>query len=110
VVSDRLLFGRVIATGGTVTDSEWATFLNDVITPRLPDGFVVWRGNGQWRADNGAILRDSGFVLEVVHPHGLPPDSIFEAIATEYCRRFHQESVLRVRSPAQQWLYRARAR
>lgn len=109
-VSDRLEFGRVIVTGGAVTDSEWKTFLDEVITPRLPDGFAVTRGDGQWRANNGAILRDSGFILEVVHPPGTPPDSIFEAIALEYCRRFHQESVLRVRTPAEQWLYRAVAK
>jgi hypothetical protein len=107
-VSDRLEFGRVIVTGGAVTDSQWRTFLDEVITPRLPDGFAVTRGEGQWRANNGAILRDSGFILEVVHPPGTPPDSVFEAIAIEYCRRFRQESVLRVRSPAQQWLYRAK--
>ena len=109
-VVDRLEFGRVIVSGGAVTDSEWTTFLNEVITPRLPDGFTVWRGDGQWRADNGAILRDSGFVLEVVHPPGAISDSVFEAIAKEYCRRFHQESVLRIRLPARQWLYRAGAR
>ena len=31
----------------------------------------------------------------------------FANIAAEYCRRFQQEGVLRVRAPAEQWLYQA---
>jgi hypothetical protein len=108
VVDDRLMFGRNIPTGGTVSDSAWSVFLADVVTPRLPAGFTVFRSEGQWRGDDGMIAREPGFVLEVHHPAGEPPDSVFEAIATEYNRRFHQEAVLRVRSAAQEWLYRAR--
>ena len=106
VVSDRLYFGRNIPTGGTVSDSAWAVFLAEVVTPRFPDGFSVMRGEGQWRGANGVIEREAGFVFEVHHPAGSPPDSTFEAIAMEYCRRFHQEAVLRAQSPAREWMYR----
>lgn len=107
VVTDRLFFGRNIATGGTVSDSAWTVFLAEVVTPRFPDGFTVWRSEGQWRGADGVIAREAGFILEVDHPPAVPPDSTFEAIAREYNRRFHQEAVLRTRAPAQQWLYRA---
>ena len=109
VVADRLFFGRNIAAGGTVSDSAWSIFLAEVVTPRLPAGFTVWRTEGQWRGADGAIVREPGFVLEVEHPKGQPPDSVFEAIAVEYCRRFQQEAVLRLRSAADQWLYRAKS-
>lgn len=107
VQSDQLFFGRDIPGGGTVSDSAWAAFLADVVTPRLPSGFTVFRTDGQWRSADGSIARELGFVLRVDHPAGQPPDSTFDAIAMEYVRRFRQEAVLRVRSPAQQWLYRA---
>src|SRR5262245_6242584 len=90
-VSDRLFFGTVIATGGAVTNAEWTTFVDDVISPRLPEGFAVSRADGQWRDASGSVRRDSGFTLEVIHPPGSPADSVFASIASEYCRRFHQE-------------------
>lgn len=43
IQSDRLFFGRNIPGGGTVADFEWATFLAEVVTPRLPH-FVVLFG------------------------------------------------------------------
>ena len=107
VVSDRLFFGRNIRSGGTVSDSAWRVFLAEVVTPRLPDGFSVTRGEGQWRGDDGVIVREEGFTLEVHHAPGTPPDSVFEAIAVEYCRRFRQDAVLRTRAAAEEWLYRA---
>ncbi len=109
-MSDRLFFGRNVPGGGSVSDSAWSAFLAEVVTPRLPAGFAVWRTEGQWRAADGAIVREAGFVLEVAHPQGHPPDSVFEAIAAEYCRRFNQEAVVRVRAAAEQWVYRARPR
>lgn len=107
VVADRMFFGRNIPGGGTVSDSAWSAFLAEVVTPRFPDGFTVFRAEGQWRGVDGAIVREAGFVFEVEHPQGLPPDGVFEAIGTEYCSRFRQEAVLHVRAAAVQWLYRA---
>ena len=107
VVADQLFFGRNIPSGGTVSDSAWAVFLAEVVTPRFPDGFTVTRGEGQWRGANGVIEREAGFVFLVHHSPGVPPDSVFEAIAREYIRRFRQEAVLRSRSAAEMWMYRA---
>ena len=104
-VIDRLSFGRNIPTGGTVSDSAWYAFLDEVVTPRFPDGFSVLRGEGQWRYADGRIEREGGFILELFHAPGSPPDSTFEAIAREYMRRFNQEAVARVRMPVQQWMY-----
>src|SRR4051812_448436 len=90
----RLFFGRNIPGGGTVSDSGWIVFLAEVVTPRLPAGFVASRTEGQWRGADGATVREAGFVLEVEHPQGQPADSVFEAIGSEYCRRFRQEAVI----------------
>ena len=105
MIIDRLSFGRDIPTGGTVTDSAWLVFLDQVVTPRFPDGFGVLRTEGQWRYADGRIQREEGFALELYHAPGAPPDSTFEAIAREYMRRFNQEAVARSRIPVQQWMY-----
>ena len=110
VVADRMFFGRNIPGGGTVSDSAWNAFLAEVVTPRFPAGFTVFRAEGQWRGADGAIEREASVVFEVHHPKGLPPDSVFAAIATEYCRRFRQEAVLHVRAAGVQWLYRGAPR
>jgi hypothetical protein len=105
MILDRLAFGRDIPTGGTVSDSAWLVFLEQVVTPRFPNGFGVVRTEGQWRYADGRIQREAGFFLELYHAPGAPPDSTFEAIAREYLRRLTQEAVSRTRSPVQQWMY-----
>ncbi len=110
LISDRLYFGRNIHSGGVVSDSAWNVFLDEVVTPRFPNGFGYSRTMGQWRYADGAIVREDGFALEVTHPPGSPPDSTFAAIAAEYCRRFQQEAVARETSPVHWWLYNASSR
>jgi starvation-inducible outer membrane lipoprotein len=36
-----LYFGRNIPTGGEVSDAQWRQFLDEVVTPRFPDGLSV---------------------------------------------------------------------
>src|SRR6266550_630167 len=91
MIIDQLLFGRNIPTGGTVSDSAWYLFLNQVVTPRFPDGFGTLRGEGQWRYADGRVEREAGFVVELYYSPGMVADSTVEAIAREYIRRFNQE-------------------
>lgn len=96
VVTERLYFGRNIASSAGVTDSAWAVFVREVVTARLP-GFTFWAAEGQWRAPDGRIVREPSFVLEVVHEsRSASADSAIVTIIAEYKRRFSQESVLRV--------------
>lgn len=104
-VGDRLYFGRNIPGGGAVTDSAWATFVAEVVTPRFPKGFTVYRGDGQWRGDDGSTEREPSFVLEVVHPAGPAAEADLREIAGEYKRRFRQEAVLRVTIPVHMAIY-----
>ena len=98
VVTERLYFGRNIGNELGVTDSAWSAFVREVVSVRLPAGFTVWRGEGQWRGATG-ITRESTFVLEVVHPvQAAATDSALAGIIGEYKHRFNQESVMRVRS------------
>jgi Protein of unknown function (DUF3574) len=110
-VADRLYFGRNVragcatAPGGAVSDSAWTAFVREVVTGRFPDGLTVYGGEGQWREPDGRIVREESFVLEVVHPAGPSADADFREIAAEYKRRFCQQSVMRVTTPARQNFY-----
>jgi uncharacterized protein DUF3574 len=96
VVTDRLYFGRNVGNTLGVTDSAWAVFVREVVDARL-DGFTFWTAQGTWRGSDGRPVRESSFVLEVVHPErSATADSAIVAIIVEYKRRFNQESVLRV--------------
>ena len=105
MIIDQLLFGRNIPTGGTVSDSAWYLFLNQVVTPRFPDGFGTLRSEGQWRYADGRVEREAGFVLELYYLPGTVADSAVEAIAREYVRRFNQEAVSRHTWPVQLRMY-----
>ncbi|HEX8903604.1 MAG TPA: DUF3574 domain-containing protein [Longimicrobiaceae bacterium] len=99
-VADRLFFGRSIPGGGTVSDDEWAAFLRDVVTPRFPHGLSVWRADGQWLDERGTLEHEQAMVVEVIHPASPDVDAALLQIADEYKRRFRQEAVLRVTTPA----------
>ncbi len=84
--------------GGTVSDNAWDGFLREVVTPAFPQGFSVFRGHGQWRTHEGTILREETLVLEFVHAPSSTTNAAIETIRKAYRERFHQESVLHVRT------------
>jgi len=78
----------------TVDPAAWRGFLAEVVTPRLPSGFTVLEGQGQWRGQaNGQIMSEPSTVLLVVAEPGAATLAALEAIRAEYRRRFAQESV-----------------
>jgi hypothetical protein len=90
----ELYFGRNIPGGGEVSDADWRGFLDDVVTPRFPEGFTVIDGEGQYRMSGGAITHERSKVLMVIVKGG-DADLRLAEVAAEYKRRFRQESVLR---------------
>jgi hypothetical protein len=105
VIDDKLVFGRSIPTGGTVSDSAWDAFMSEIVTPRFPAGLTVWHAQGQWLDPRGTTVREAVVIVEVVHPSGEPADSVFARVANEYRRRFHQDAVLRITTNARTELY-----
>lgn len=104
-VADRMFFGRNIPGGGTVSDSAFAAFVDQVVTPRFPAGLTLLRADGQWRGESGRVEREQSVVIEIVHPAGPAADADLREIADEYKRRFRQEAVLRVTVPAHTRIY-----
>jgi len=101
VVSDRLFCGLSIPGGGTVSQADVDRFVEEIVEPRFPEGFTIWRARGEWRGGSEEVV-----ILEIVHPAHLRLDRSVQEIAQEYRRRFRQEAVLRVTMPARMELER----
>ena len=99
LVRDVLYFGRNRPGGGAVTDEEWQTFLDQVLTPRFPAGLTVVAATGQWKGKSGLVEQERSEVVTVFHSGDeAARRAIMEAVV-EYKRRFRQEAVLRERMP-----------
>ncbi len=95
VLSDRLFCGLSIPGGGTVTQQELDAFVLDVVEPRFPQGFTMWRAQGRWRGGGEEVM-----VIEILRPYDEKLERAVAEIAEEYRRRFRQEAVMRVMMPA----------
>jgi hypothetical protein len=93
---ERLYFGRNIGDTAVVTDSAWAKFVHEVITPAFPEGATVWDAAGQWRAPDGTVVREKSFVVELLHLVTPDVEKRVTQVMAEYKRRFAQQSVLRM--------------
>jgi len=99
MVSETLYFGTA-KPDGMVTEEDWQAFLNDSVTPRFPQGLSVWRASGQWKSDAGPVVRESSYVLNIVHPDNAATEAALNEVVNTYKTKFHQEAVLRVQSAA----------
>lgn len=100
LVRDLVYFGRNRPDGGTVSDAEWVGFLDSVVTPSFPNGFTVVEGTGQWKGQSGAVERERSAIITFLHTGSSADRDRVAQVAREYKRRFHQEAVLRERTPA----------
>lgn len=94
----ELYFGMNIPGGGTVSDEEWNDFLEKEVTPRFPEGFTVLAGFGQFRDNNGKIVKENSRVLIILYPKKARRENHakIEQIRAAYVKTFRQESVLRM--------------
>jgi len=99
LVSDTLYFGMSGAKE-PVTDDQWNRFLSEVVTPLFPDGLTVWDAKGQWRGKSGKIGKEKTKVLLLIHPDSSQADRAIQEIIDAYKKQFDQESVMKVRAPA----------
>ncbi|WP_338663124.1 DUF3574 domain-containing protein [Pararoseomonas sp. SCSIO 73927] len=95
----ELAFGRNGPDGALrVTETDWAAFLEEEVTPRFPDGLTALDAAGQWRGPDGRAAREPSKLLWLV----MPGTTLEEAgartrpLVDTYRRRFQQESVLAV--------------
>ena len=99
LVRDVLYFGRNRPGGDAVTDEEWQTFLDRVLTPRFPAGLTVVAASGQWKGKSGLVEQERSEVVTVFHSGDEAARRAVMEVVVEYKRRFRQEAVLRERTP-----------
>ena len=99
LVREVLYFGRNRPGGGTVTDEEWQSFLDQVLTPRFPAGLTVVAATGQWKGKSGLVEQERSEVVTVFHSGDKAARRAVVEVVVEYKRRFRQEAVLRERMP-----------
>ena len=91
---ERLYFGRNIGDTATVSDSAWAGFVRDVLTPNFPDGATIWDAAGQWRDPSGQTVREKSFVVELVHFVTPDVEARVLRVVDSYKRRFAWNSAI----------------
>jgi len=94
-VVDTLYFGTAKGDAVAVKPADWKAFVDEVVTPRFPQGLTWWKARGQWRDDAGAVERERSYVLQIVHPEAGQAEAGIVEVAKQYRERFGQESVLR---------------
>ena len=95
----ELVFGRDVGAKLGVSEDDWRRFVDEVVTPRFPEGLSVMDVQGQWRASNGVVVREPSKVLLLVLDGGPDDQAKIANIRQAYKDRFHQESVLLVTQP-----------
>lgn len=98
-VETRLLFGTQRPDGGPdVTDAQFRSFIDRVVTPRFPEGLTFQEGRGQWRDSGGVIERERSYELILLYPasEARRRDPQIERIRTAYEKAYAQESVARL--------------
>ena len=92
----ELVFGRNEGQRLAVSEEDWRRFVDEVITPRFPDGLSVMDLQGQWRAPGGTLVREPSKIVYLVLDGGPDDPAKIAHIREDYKARFHQQSVLLV--------------
>jgi hypothetical protein len=92
----ELYFGLSRAEGPNVTEAEFQAFVDEVVTPRFPDGLTLLNGAGQFRGSSGAVVKEPSKLLILFYPWNNARNRSVERIRTLYKQTFQQEAVLRV--------------
>lgn len=81
-------------------DVRWRQFLDEVVTPRFPDGFTVLDGYGQWQRRDAATPERLRTKIVVILFQGAKARAALDAIRTEWKQRTGDQSVLLTLTPA----------
>ncbi|MDZ7950676.1 DUF3574 domain-containing protein [Nostoc sp. DedQUE09] len=96
LIQADLFFGRNIPGGQEVSESEFQTFVDSVITPRFPSGLTIFDANGQFQDSTGIIIEEPSKVISLIFEDTLDNETSINQIIEAYLQQFSQESVLTV--------------
>ena len=98
VITETLYFGTA-KSGGVVDAEEWESFIDHVVVPAFPHGFTTWVASGRWSTATGLVEQETSPVLQLTHKGSEENDTAIQHLMQTYKKDFHQEAVMRVRSP-----------
>lgn len=82
-----------------ITAEDWNAFCEQVVSRHFPDGYTVLDATGYWRPEGQtATCREASKVIIILADASA--DDKIRQVASEYCRRCRQESVLVVSKKA----------
>ncbi len=97
----ELFFGRSIQGQGEVGDRAWEDFLDQVVTPNLPNGYTVFDATGAWRNPTTShTIHERTKVLLVALPDAAASAAAIARIRQAYAVQFHQTQVGMTVAPA----------
>lgn len=89
-----LFFGRAIPARGDLTDAEWRSFQDTVITPTLPNGYTVLDASGAWMNPiSHKTVQETTKVLIAALPDAPESPAAIDRIRTAYQTQFHPQLV-----------------
>jgi len=94
LVRSELYFGLSRQGSADVTPAEWQAFVDEVITPRFPNGLTVLEGNGQWQMRDGSLAKEKSRIVILVHPGTTDQQKKLDEIRQAYKKKFSQEAVM----------------
>ncbi len=94
-----LYFGRAIPGGGEVSDAQWRTFCDNVITRYFPEGYTEFTTTGRWKdPQTNTTITEPGKVVSFFGKPGALRNAALDSVTQQYIKRFKQQSVLRADS------------
>ncbi|MBU1670708.1 MAG: DUF3574 domain-containing protein [Actinobacteria bacterium] len=93
-VQTELYLGLEIPAGGQVSGEQFATFLDEVVTPAFPAGLTVFDSYGQMRQSDGKIVRQTTKVLLLVHEDTKANSDAVSKLISSYRSRFENPQVM----------------
>ena len=97
MVRAELIFG-LSSPDGPITEKDWQSFVDEVITPRFRDGLTVIEVSGQWLNQAGVLERENSKMVLILFDPSPKRDQALAEIRAKYKERFKQESVLLIRN------------
>ncbi len=97
----ELYYGAGRLPADDTKDTRWENYINEVVTPRFPEGLTLLEGTGQWRVKEGQTpRRNRTRILILIHEDTEEKSRKVDEIRTLWKEISGQQSVLRVSQPA----------
>ncbi|HEY9621828.1 MAG TPA: DUF3574 domain-containing protein [Crinalium sp.] len=96
LIQENLFFGRNISGSGQVSDEEFETFVDTVITPQFPDGLTIVDAKGQFLDSTHTLVQEPSKLITLYVEETPANQSAIHQIIAAYAQQFHQESILQV--------------